>query len=125
MMTTWRSFRCAFAGVRTLLATQSNARVHLAITAAVVVLGWSLRVSRYEWCWLIAAATGVWTAEAFNTAVEILGDEASGGAANPLVGRAKDVAAGAVLLAAMGAAVIGVIIFLPRLLDTTCGDRVR
>jgi diacylglycerol kinase (ATP) len=111
MMTTWRSFRCAFAGVRTLLATESNARIHLTVTAVVIVLGLSLRVSRNDWCWLIAAIAGVWTAEALNTAIEILGNVAAGGVQNPVVGRAKDVAAGGVLVAAMGAALIGVIIF--------------
>jgi diacylglycerol kinase (ATP) len=108
-----------------LLATQTNARIHLGVTAAVVLLAIWLRLSPTEWCWLIGAASLVWTAEALNTAIELLGDVASGGSHHPLVGKAKDVAAAGVLLAAMGAALIGFIVLLPPLLTTTLGDRVR
>lgn len=108
------SFRHAARGVATLVATQSNARIHLTVTAAVGVLGIFLGLSPGEWCWLVGAAALVWTAEAMNTAIELLGDAASGGEPNPVVGKAKDVAAAGVLLAAMGAALIGVIILLPQ-----------
>jgi diacylglycerol kinase (ATP) len=124
-MPTWKTFAHALAGMRVLVTTQANARVHLAVTAAVGLAGWWLGISRTEWCWLVVAVTLVWSAEAFNTAVEILGDVASGGARNPLVGRAKDVAAAAVLFAAMGAALIGVIILLPAFSATTFGARFR
>ena len=109
-----KSLRHAARGLATLIATQSNARIHLGVTAAVVLLALSLGLSSSEWCWLIGAAALVWTAEALNTAVELLGDAASGGSPHPLVGKAKDVAAAGVLLAAMGAALIGVIILLPQ-----------
>ncbi len=111
------SFRHAARGVATLIATQSNARIHLAVTAAVALLALSLRLPPSEWCWLIGAAALVWTAEALNTAIELLGDVASGGSHHPLVGKAKDVAAAGVLLAAMGAALIGVIILLPQVVN--------
>ena len=52
-----------------------------------------LDLSPGDWCWLVGAAAMVWTAEAMNTAVELLGDVACGGAPHPVVGRAKDVAA--------------------------------
>jgi diacylglycerol kinase (ATP) len=110
-------FRHAARGVATLVATQPNARIHLAVTAAVALLGFSLGLSPNEWCWLVVASALVWTAEALNTAVEILGDAASGGGPHPLVGKAKDVAAAGVLLAAMGAALIGVIILLPQVVS--------
>jgi diacylglycerol kinase (ATP) len=110
-----KSFGHAARGVLTLIATQSNARIHLGVTTAVALLGLSLGLTPDEWCWLVGAATLVWTAEAMNTAVELLGDVASGGNHHPLVGKAKDVAAAGVLLAAMGAALIGVIILLPQL----------
>ena len=109
-----KSLRHAARGLATLIATQSNARIHLGVTAAVVLLALSLGLSSSEWCWLIGAAALVWTAEALNTAIELLGDAASGGNHHPLVGKAKDVAAAGVLLAAMGAALIGVIILLPQ-----------
>jgi diacylglycerol kinase len=113
----WNGFRYAVAGVSTLVGTQVSARIHLAATTAVFLSGLWLEVSASDWCWLVVAVTLVWTAEALNTAVELLGDATSGGAHHILVGKAKDVAAAGVLLAAMGAAVIGVIILWPRFSD--------
>lgn len=121
----YKSFRHASNGMAILLATQTNARIHLGVTAAVALLALGLGLSPSEWCWLVGAAALVWTAEALNTAVELLGDAATGGTHDPLVGKAKDVAAAGVLLAAMGAALIGIIILLPQVLTTTFGDRVR
>jgi diacylglycerol kinase (ATP) len=111
-----KSLRHAARGVLTLIATQSNARIHLGVTSAVALLGLSLGLTPGEWCWLVGAAALVWTAEAMNTAVELLGDAASGGNHHPVVGKAKDVAAAGVLLAAMAAALIGVMILLPQLM---------
>jgi len=88
--------------------TQHNAWIHLTATAGVVGLGGWLDVSRTDWCWLIVAMTLVWGAEAANTALERLADAAIPDH-NPLVGDAKDAAAGAVLVAAIGAAVIGLL----------------
>lgn len=70
-----------------------------------------------QWALVILAMTAVWTAEAFNTGCELLADAISP-EFHPLVGKAKDVAAGAVLIAAVGAVVIGVLVFVPRVLDT-------
>jgi len=71
-------------------------------------------LSRAEWCWIVLAIVGVWMAEALNTAFEFLCDVASP-QFHPMVKHAKDVAAGAVLLCAVGAAIVGVLVFLPRL----------
>jgi diacylglycerol kinase (ATP) len=111
-----KSFRHAARGVATLVSTQSNARIHLAVTAGVGALGLSFGLTPGEWCWLVGAAAMVWTAEAMNTAVELLGDSVSGGEHHAVVGKAKDVAAAGVLLAAMGAVLIGVIILLPQVM---------
>lgn len=102
-----------------LLASQTNARIHLVATVLVVTLAFWLRVSLGDWCWLVVAMALVWTSEALNTAVELLGDAVSGGARHEVVGRAKDVAAAGVLVAAMAAALIGVIIFWPRIMART------
>ena len=110
-----RSFGFAFRGVVTLLATQHNAWLHAAATVAVVALGVALGVSRLEWALLVFAITLVWTAEGLNTALEWLCDVAAP-EYNPLVKKAKDVAAAAVLLAAIGSALIGLLVFGPRLL---------
>lgn len=111
----WRSFGHAFRGIGDLLRTQANARIHLAATLAVIAAGIGFGLSRVEWVAIVAAIGLVWTAEGVNTAIEAVVDLISP-QPHPLARRAKDVAAGAVLLAAIAAAVIGGLIFGPRLL---------
>lgn len=108
-----RSVRYAVRGVGVMVRSQHNAWLHAAATAAVVAAGLALRVSAAEWCWLVLAVMAVWTAEALNTALEFLTDVASP-AFHPVAGRAKDVAAGAVLISALGSAVIGLLVFGPH-----------
>jgi len=91
---------------------QRNAWIHGVATLVVLTTAFLLRVSAADWCWIILAISIVWTAEALNTAFEFLADAASP-EFHPLVRDAKDVAAGAVLVTAMAAAVIGAIIFWP------------
>ena len=110
-----RSFGHAFRGVATLLASQHNARIHAAASVAVVWLGLALGVGRLEWALLIFAIALVWTAEGLNTALEWLCDVAAP-EYHPLVKKAKDVAAAAVLLAAIGSALIGLLVLGPHLL---------
>lgn len=110
-----RSFRHAFAGIWLMLRSQHNAWVHAFATVAVVVAGLLVRLTPAEWCWVVLAVVAVWTAEALNTAFEFLADVASP-EFHPLVKSAKDVAAGAVLLAAAGSVVIGLLVFGPHLL---------
>ena len=78
-------------------------------------MGFWAKLSRLEWCCIVLAIVGVWTAEALNTAIEFVTDLASPEFSN-LAGKAKDVAAGAVLVAAVGAVTIGLLVFGPRLL---------
>ncbi len=115
-----RSFRYAFAGIGLMLRTQHNAWIHAAATVAVVLAGFLLGVSSVEWLWLTVAIVMVWVAEALNTAFEFLAD-ATVAEFHPLVKNAKDVAAGAVLIGAMGAVAIGVVVLLPRLLAVLGG----
>jgi diacylglycerol kinase (ATP) len=110
-----RSIRDAAHGVAVVLRTQRNAWIHMAATLAVCLAGVLLRLSASEWCWIVLAIVSVWTAEALNTAFELLTDVASPGF-DPLAGRAKDVAAGAVLISAIGSMAIGALIFVPRIL---------
>ena len=110
-----RSFGFAFRGIRCILRTQHNAWLHTLATVAVVIAGIALRVSTTEWCLLVLAMMGVWTTEAFNTALEQLSDAVSP-QEHLLVGQAKDIAAGAVLLSAIGAAIIGLIVLGPRVM---------
>ena len=110
-----RSFGHAFRGLKVLLQTQPNARIHAVATVLVVAAGVLLRISPVEWALIVLAIAGVWTAEALNTAIEFLVDLASPDP-HPLAGKAKDVAAGAVLIAAIGSAVIGGFVFGPYVL---------
>ena len=109
-----RSVKFAVRGVITMLKTQHNAWLHALATVLVVGLGLVVRLSAGEWCWIVLAITSVWTAEALNTAFEFLTDVASP-EFHPIAGQAKDVAAGAVLLAAGGSAVIGALILGPHI----------
>ena len=108
------SFGYAARGLVALVATQANARIHLAATVAVVAAGFALDVSASDWRWLVAAICAGWAAEAGNTAVESLAD-AVHPQSHPLVGRAKDCAAGAVLVTAIGAAITGGLVLGPHL----------
>jgi len=99
-----------------MLKSQHNAWIHACVTLAVIAAGLFFRVSSCEWCWLVLSILVVWTAEAFNTAFEFLADAASPGF-DPLVKRSKDVAAGAVLIAAIGSAIVGWLVLGPHVVD--------
>jgi diacylglycerol kinase (ATP) len=96
-----------------MVASQHNARLHAVATVVVTGAGALVGLSWPEWCWIVLAIVSVWTAEALNTAFEFLTDVASP-TFHPIAGKAKDVAAGAVLLAAGGAVVIGALVFFRR-----------
>lgn len=97
-------------GVWVLLSTQAHARIHLLATLVVVAAGVYFEVPRTDWALLALAMAAVWVAEAVNTAIELTVDLCSP-SYHPLAGKAKDVAAGAVLLACMFAVVVGVLVF--------------
>ena len=107
-----RSFRYAFSGIGYMLRSQHNAWVHLAITVAVCLAGWWFGISAADWRWLIVAIVLVWVAETMNTAFEYVCDVVSP-EFHVSVARAKDIAAGAVLICAGGAALIGISTFWP------------
>ncbi len=111
-----RSFGFAFAGLRYLAASEHNAWLHLVATLSVVVIGLALGIDRGEWLWLVLAIGWVWTAEAFNTAIERLADRVSA-ERDSQIGIVKDLAAAGVLISAMGAAVIGLLVLGPRVLS--------
>lgn len=107
-----RSFAQAINGVGIIVRSQHNAWIHTAATIFVAVAGFAFDVSAGEWCWLILAIVIVWVAEAINTAFELLCDVVSP-EINAGVKRAKDVAAGAVLIGAIGSTLIGLIVLGP------------
>ncbi len=108
------SFGYAFAGIGYALRTQRNLRIHLGITLAVVVTGLSLGLSRWEWTAIVLVVGLVLATEMFNSAVEAVVDLASPGL-HPLAKVAKDAAAGAVVLAAATAVMVGLLILGPHL----------
>lgn len=109
-----RSFGYAFQGWWFVIRTQRNAWIHAVASVAVVVLGLWLRISRLEWVIVVLAVALVWSAEFFNTALEVIVDLASP-TQNHLAKVSKDVGAAAVLIAAGASLIIGLIIFGPPL----------
>jgi diacylglycerol kinase (ATP) len=106
----FRRFKYAFRGIWLILHSQHNAWIHAAATFAVVACGIYFNLSRSEWCLIVLACASVWTAEALNTAFEFLAD-ATTKEFHPVISQAKDAAAGAVLLTAIGAMVIAILVF--------------
>jgi diacylglycerol kinase len=110
-----KSFGYAFKGLRIFFKTEMHAKIHLAAALTVVVAGLFFRIKSWEWALVILAIALVLTAEALNTAIEKLTDRLWP-EHHPQAAFIKDVAAGGVLIAAIAAAAIGIIVFLPYLL---------
>lgn len=110
-----QSFRYAFQGIITLFTTQPNAIIHLIAALVAVAMGLWLGLSSIEWSVLTLTIAVVLSAEAVNTAIEFVVDLVSPDY-HPLAGKAKDVAAAAVLILAIAAVIVGILIFLPKLL---------
>jgi diacylglycerol kinase (ATP) len=108
------SFGYAFRGIGAALRSESHLQFHAASTVVVIGAGLYLGLSLVEWALIGLAVAGVWAAELVNTAIETLTDLVSP-EFHPLAGKAKDVAAGAVLLAGFGAVVVGACVFGPKL----------
>jgi diacylglycerol kinase (ATP) len=109
-----KSFGFALRGLGLVLRTQHNAWIHLAATITVVAAGVALRITAADWRWIVLAIALVWVAETLNTAVEHVCNVVQP-EFHASVKAAKDVAAGAVLVAAVAAAIIGVMVFWPYL----------
>ncbi len=106
------SFGYALEGLAFMLKSQHNAWLHVAASVVVILVASFLQVHVADWRWLVAAMAMVWIAEGFNTAVEHVCNVVSPDH-SLAVKRAKDVAAGAVLLAALAAAIIGLLTLWP------------
>ena len=107
-----RSFKYAFRGIA-MLFDQPNARIHACVAIIVVGCGIWLDLADWEWSVVCMCIGAVLMAEAFNSALEALADKVSPDY-DPLIGRCKDLAAGAVLLLVTGVVIAGLIIFLPK-----------
>jgi diacylglycerol kinase len=109
------SFRCAFAGIWHTLRTQRNAQIHLAIATGIIILGLLVRLTTTEWAILVVTTGLVFATELLNTVAEAAMDYATT-EFDPQVKVVKDVAAGAVLITAITAVVVGLLILGPPLL---------
>ena len=110
------SFKYAIEGIISSFKTERNMKIHVLALIVVIALGFFFKLDKVEWCFIIIAITSVISAELFNTAIETVVDIVSP-ERNPKAKLVKDIAAGAVLVVAIGSAIIGFIIFGPRVIN--------
>lgn len=110
------SFKCAFSGLFNSFKSEKHLIIHFIIAILVIIAGFILKVSNIEWCILVLTISLVISLELVNTAIEHTVDLAMP-EIHPIAKLAKDIAAAAVLFSAIGSVVIGIIIFLPKLLE--------
>lgn len=108
-----QSFGYAFRGIREVMGSEANMQIHIAITILVIVCGIAFSISLTEWMFCLLCIGLVVGAEMMNTAIENVVDLASP-EQHPLAGKAKDIAAGAVLICAIISVFIGLLIFVPK-----------
>lgn len=110
-----QSFEPPIHGVAILFRETPNARVELAIAIAALVFGFCFHLSAGEWTAILVLIGAVFSLEAVNTAIERLADYACGSKYDPLVKKAKDLAAAAVLIMACTSVIVGLYIFIPKI----------
>ena len=110
------SFKYAFEGIRQTYIGEQNLKIHTFIAILVIVFGFFLKISYVEWLVCLVLIGLVLMAEFFNTAVEYVVDLASP-KVHPLAKAAKDTASAGVLMMAIISALIGGVIFIPKLID--------
>lgn len=111
-----KSFSHAFNGLKILIKEEHNARIHMFATIVVVMAGFVFKISVNEWFAVLFAIGFVMTVEIINTAIENMADIVSP-EKDKRIKKIKDLSAAAVLISALTALVIGLIIFIPKLLD--------
>lgn len=110
-----KSFSYAFNGLKALIKEEQNVWIHLLATIIVITLGWFFSISIFEWIAVIFAIGFVLVTEILNTAIENISDFISP-EKNDSIKKIKDISAGAVLISAIVAFVIGLIVFVPKCL---------
>ena len=106
------SFGHSVRGIRSFVRSEPNAKIHLLATVLVIAAGFVRHLSLPKWAAIAGAIGLVWVAEMLNTAIEVLCDYACKGEIHPAIKLAKDIASGAVLMAAIAAVIIGAAVFL-------------
>jgi diacylglycerol kinase (ATP) len=109
------AFGFAFKGIYLLVKYEAHARIHLVASILVIAAGFYFQITKTEWLAILLAISSVFAAEGFNSAIERLTNKSFDGI-HPQAAAIKDLAAGAVLICAIVAAIIGLIIFTPYLL---------
>lgn len=109
------SFKFGFEGIVTAAAKERNVQIHIVISIFVIIAGFVFSISKYEWIAIILSIGGVFSMEMMNTAIERTVDMYTK-EFHPLAKQAKDIAAGAVLVLAICSVIIGVVIFLPKII---------
>lgn len=107
-------FSFAWNGIQEVFKTERNFRIHIFAALLVIVTGFLLKITRYEWLAICLTMAFVLVSEALNSAIEKTIDYISPNI-HPAAKQIKDIAAGAVLIAAIAAVIVGIIVFLPRL----------
>lgn len=110
-----KSFGFAIRGIKIVFGTETNMKIHLVITAIVIIGGTALSINKTEWIFCVLCIGLVIGSEMLNTSIENIVDLVSP-EQHPLAGKAKDIAAGAVLFCAICSVIVGIIIFLPKIL---------
>ena len=110
------SFKYAFCGIKTVLQKEQNMKIHFIMMIFVIIAGIIFKISKIEWIICIALIGTVLTAELFNTAIEIVVDMIMPNF-DERAKNAKDISAGAVLMIAIASAIIGLIIFIPKIIS--------
>lgn len=111
-----KSVSNAFKGIRIALISERNIKIQLTMLILVAVLGWILKFSSIEWAIIILTSIGVLVAELINTSIEMTIDMFCHNEFNLLAKKAKDIAAGAVLLTSIGALIIGSVVIIPKII---------
>lgn len=114
-----KSFQYAFTGLMHAIKTQHNIWIHLFATALLIYGGFHYCLSPNEWCLILLCIGLVISSEIMNSSIETLTDMVSP-EYDTFAGRVKDMAAGAVLFASIAAAVVGGIVFIPKMMGHTC-----
>lgn len=109
------SFKYAFIGIGSAFKSERNMKIHLTIMLLVIIFGILFKISLSEWTTCIILFAIVISGEMINTAIEIVVDIAMPNIDNRAK-RAKDISAGAVLVLAIGSAITGLLIFIPKII---------
>ena len=108
------SFGYALSGLKTLILEEPNALIHFLAAVAAVILGFVFKINSTEWLAIVLSIAIVFAAELFNTSLETMCDFSEPNW-NAQIKRIKDLSAGAVLVCAIGALIVGLIIFIPKI----------